>query len=140
VEESVLRVRHSAIDLVYYEVSRTMSSISNFVSLHPYFKVHTGKLDAFKAGLPAFVERTRTEQKNLFYDFTFNGDEVLCREGYVDANGLLTHLANVDTMLKDVLKISDLTRLEVHGPAEELEKLKEPLAALKPVWFVLETR
>jgi quinol monooxygenase YgiN len=116
-----------------------MSSISNFVSFHPYFKVHTGKLDAFKASLPAFVERTRTEKKNLFYDFTFNGDEVLCREGYVDADGLLTHLANVDTMLKDALKIADLTRLEVHGPAGEFEKLKEPLASLKPIWFVLET-
>jgi quinol monooxygenase YgiN len=115
-----------------------MRSISNFVSLHPYFKVHARKLDAFKAGLPAFVERTRTEPKNLFYDFTFNGDEVLCREGYVDADGLLAHLANVDAMLKDALKIADLTRLEVHGPAEELEKLKGPMAALKPVWFVLE--
>jgi quinol monooxygenase YgiN len=115
-----------------------MRPISNFVSLHPYFKVRAGKLDAFKAALPAFVERTRTEQKNLFYDFTFNGDEVLCREGYIDADGLLAHLANVDAMLKDVLKIADLTRIEVHGPADELEKLKEPMAALKPVWFVLE--
>src|SRR3977135_3299369 len=115
-----------------------MRPISNFVSLHPYFKVRSGKLDAFKAALPAFVERTRTEQKNLFYDFSFNGDEVLCREGYVDADGLLAHLANVDAMLKDVLKIADLTRIEVHGPADELEKLKGPMAALKPVWFVLE--
>ncbi len=27
-----------------------MSAISNFVSLHPYFKVHPGKLEAVKAG------------------------------------------------------------------------------------------
>ena len=116
-----------------------MSSISNFVSLHPYFKVHPDKLDEFKAGLPAFVEKTKTEQKNLFYDFTCNGDEVFCREGYVDADGLLAHLANVDALFKEVLKIADLTRLEVHGPANELEKLKGPLAELKPVWFALET-
>ena len=117
---------------------RSMSLISNFVSLHPYFKVHPGKLDAFKAGLPAFIEKTKTEQKNLFYDFTFNGDELLCREGYVDADGLLAHLANVDALFKEALKIADLSRLEVHGPANELEKLKGPLAALKPVWFVRE--
>ena len=77
-----------------------MNQISNFVSLHPYFKVHPGKLDAFKAGLPAFVEKTKTEEKNLFFDFTINGDEVLCREGYTDAEGLLAHLANVDAPLK----------------------------------------
>ena len=113
-----------------------MSSISNFVSLHPYFKIHPGKLDAFKAGLPAFIEKTKTEKKNLFYDFTFNGDEMLCREGYADADGLLAHLANVDALLKEALKIADLTRIEVHGPAEELDRLREPLAALKPIWFV----
>ena len=115
-----------------------MSSISNFVSLHPYFKIHPGKLEAFKAGLPAFIEKTKTEKKNLFYDFTFNGDELLCREAYADADGLLTHLANVDALLKEALKISDITRLEVHGPAQELDRLREPLAALKPIWFVQE--
>jgi hypothetical protein len=109
----------------------------NFVSLHPYFKVHPGKLREFKAGLPAFVEKTKTEQKNLFYDFTINGDEVFCREGYVDAEGLLAHLANVDALLKEAMKIANLVRVEVHGPATELEKLKAPLAALNPAWFVL---
>jgi len=28
--------------------------------------------------------------------------------------------------------------VEVHGPAAELEKLREPLAELKPSWFVVE--
>jgi len=31
-------------------------NLSNFVSLHPYFRVHPGKLEQFKAGFPAFVE------------------------------------------------------------------------------------
>ena len=115
-----------------------MSVPSNFVSLHPYFKVHPGKLEAFKAGLPAFVEKTKTEKKNLFYDFTINGDEVLCREAYIDAEGLLAHLANVDALFKEALKIADLIRLEVHGPAQELDKLRAPLADLKPAWFARE--
>jgi len=62
---------------------------SNFVSLHPYFKVHPGKLETFKAALPVFVEKTATEGKNLFYGFTIDGDEILCREGYIDAEGVL---------------------------------------------------
>lgn len=113
-----------------------MKTISGFVSLHPYFKVHSGKLDAFKAALPAFVAKTATEAGNLFYDFTINGDEVHCREGYTDAAALLTHLQNVDALLQEALKIADLTRLEVHGSAAELEKLRGPLAALQPAWFV----
>jgi hypothetical protein len=52
-------------------------------------------------------------------------------------NGLLAHLENVGTLLGEMLKIADLTRVEVHGLAEELEKLKGPLAHLNPAWFVL---
>lgn len=118
--------------------TRRMKPLSNFVSLHPYFKVHPGKLEAFKAGFPAFVEITAKEEKNLFYEFTVNGDEVFCREAYTDADGLLVHLENVGALLAEALKIADLIRLEVHGPAAELDKLKEPLAHLKPAWFVLE--
>jgi quinol monooxygenase YgiN len=118
--------------------SRRMTPISNFVSLHPYFKVHPGKLEAFKAGFPAFVEKTAKEEKNLFYEFTVNGDEVFCREAYVDAAGLLAHLENIGALLAEALKIADLIRLEVHGPAAELDKLRTPLAHLKPDWFVLD--
>src|SRR5207237_10562033 len=32
---------------------------------------------------------------SLFYEFTVNGEEVFCREGYTDAEGLLAHLENV---------------------------------------------
>jgi quinol monooxygenase YgiN len=115
-----------------------MSALSNFVSLHPYFKVHPGKLEAVKAGFPRFVEKTATEKKNLFYGFTVNGDEILCREGYADAEGVLGHLDNISALLAEMLTMADLTRVEVHGPAEELEKLKEPLAHLNPAWFAVE--
>ena len=113
---------------------------SNFVSLHPYFKAHPGKLEAVKAGLPRFVDKTATEKENLFYAFTSNGDEVFCREAYESAEGLLAHLENVGALLAEALKISDLIRVEVHGPAQELDKLRGPLAHLKPSWFVLAER
>ena len=35
-------------------------------------------------------------------------------------------------------KIVALTRLEIHGPEEELTKLRGPLAKLNPQFFVLE--
>jgi hypothetical protein len=53
-----------------------MNQLSGFVSLHPYFKVHAGKLDEFRAAFAGFISRTRSEQKNVFYEFTVNGDEV----------------------------------------------------------------
>src|SRR5438270_13485366 len=113
-----------------------MKPRSNFVSLHPYFKIHPGKLDAFKAGFSSFVERTASEEKNLFYEFTINGYEVFCHKGYTDAEGLLANLESFRALLAEALKIADLTRLEIHGPASELDKLKTSLANLNPVWFV----
>jgi quinol monooxygenase YgiN len=114
-----------------------MSRLLRFVSLHPYFKVPADKLPLLKAILPEFVAKTRGETGNLFYEFTVNGDEVFCREGYVNAEALLEHLDNVGAMLEQALTMAELIRLEVHGPAAELEKLREPLAHLNPAWFVL---
>ena len=79
-----------------------MKPLSDFVTLHPYFKVHPGKMEELKAALPAFVEKTASEEKNLFYGFTINGDEVFCREAYMDAEGLLAHLGNVGALSADV--------------------------------------
>lgn len=93
-------------------------------------------MEELKAALPAFVEKTASEERNLFYGFTINGDEVFCREAYTDAEGLLAHLNNVGAMLAEALKIADIIRIEVHGPAAELEKLRGPLAHLTPEWFV----
>jgi quinol monooxygenase YgiN len=111
---------------------------SNFVSLHPYFKVHPGKLETVKAGFPQFVDKTATEKENLFYGFTSSGNEIFCREAYAGADGVLAHLTNIGTLLAEMLTMADLTRVEVHGPAAELEKLKKPLAHLNPKWFTLE--
>ncbi len=109
--------------------------MSNVVSIHPYFKTHAGKLDAFKALLPQFVERTATEGKCHWYDFTIGGDTVHCREAYDGADGLLAHLGNVEGVIAQALTLSDLVRVEVHGPASELAKLKEPLADLNPEYY-----
>jgi quinol monooxygenase YgiN len=91
-----------------------------------------------KAILPEFAAKTRNETGNLFYEFSINGDEVFCREGYVNAEALLEHLDNVSAMLAQALTMAELIRLEVHGPATELQKLKEPLAHLNPAWFALQ--
>jgi quinol monooxygenase YgiN len=114
-----------------------MNQLSSFISLHPYFKVPPDKMPYLKAILPEFAAKTRNETGNLFYEFTINGDEVFCREGYVNAEALLAHLENVGAMLAQALTMADLICIEVHGPAAELAKLKEPLAHLKPAWFEL---
>lgn len=115
-----------------------MATTDNCCTLVPYFKVHAGKLPAFKAIVERFVAQTMKEDKVMFYGFSFDGDQAHCREGYKDAEGMLAHLQNVDAILKEALTIAEITRLEVHGPEHELAKLRGPLAPLKPQFFTLE--
>jgi hypothetical protein len=61
-----------------------------------------------------------------------------CREGYVDAAAVLAHLDNVGALLQEALKVAKIVRLEVHGPAAEIDKLRGPMAGLKPQFFVIE--
>jgi quinol monooxygenase YgiN len=106
-------------------------------SLAPYFEVNEGKLDQFKALGSKFIELTRQEPGCIYYAFSLSGQAAHCREGYENAAALLAHLDNVGATLKEALTISKLTRLEVHGPAAELDKLRGPLAGLNPQWFTL---
>ena len=59
---------------------RMIMTSQTTVSLHPYFKPHDGKLAEFIAKMPAFVERTRSKEGVLFYDFTVCGDIIFCRD------------------------------------------------------------
>lgn len=107
-------------------------------SIAPYFKVHEGKLAAFKQLCAQFLEKTKPEPGCLYYGFTFDGDVAFCREAYVDAAALLAHIDNVSALLGEAAKISDMERLEIHGPEKEIAKLRVPLGGLKPQFFVVE--
>lgn len=115
-----------------------MATTDKCCTVVPYFKAHAGKMNAFRVLCERFVERASKEGKCLYYGWSFDGDQVHCREGYTDAEGVLTHLDNVGTLLAEALTIADLTRLEIHGPEAELARLRGPLAEFKPQFFVLE--
>ena len=108
------------------------------VALYPYFKIHSGKLPEFKGLVERFVEKTQPEQGCLYYMFTFDGDIAHCREAYVNADALLKHVENVGALIQEALTMSDVHRMEVHGPAAELEKLRELLTPLNAQFFILD--
>lgn len=114
-----------------------MANTDTCCSLVPYFEVPEDKMAEFKTLVRKFVERTKNEPGCLFYAFSFNGLTAHCREGYEDAAALLSHLDNVGAILQEALKIAKISRLEVHAPEKELDKLRGPLAGLAPQWFTL---
>jgi len=115
-----------------------MSNLDTAVSIHPYFKIQEGQMDACKSFIAQFCELVTSEENCLFYNFTFQGDIMCCREAYVDAQAVEAHLENCGAKLGEFLKIADLVRIELHGPADQLEKLKPAFADFKPDYFVYE--
>ena len=108
------------------------------VTIVPYFKIPLGKMETVREMCSQFMQMTQTEPKCLYYGFSFDGDQMHCREGYEDAEGLLTHLASVGPLMGELMTFAPLTRIEVHGPEEEIAKLREPMANLNPQYFMLE--
>ncbi len=115
-----------------------MSTQDKCCTIVPYFKVHDGKLDTFKDISRKLVERSSQEPKCLFYSFTFSGDEAHCREGYKDAQRAPDNHSKAHELMEQLLAVSELTRHEIHGPAEEIDKLREPLAGVAVQFFFLE--
>jgi quinol monooxygenase YgiN len=114
-----------------------MTTKDKCCSIVPYFKVKGDQLESFERLSERFVETTHNETKCLYYGWSFDGNQAHCREGYAGAEGVLAHFANVALLLEEALKMAELTRLEIHGPEEELAKLREPLAGYKPQFFTL---
>lgn len=112
-----------------------MKGHPNAVAIHPYFRIHDGQHEEVAARLRAFVDAARSEPKCISYGFTRNGDELFCQEAYEDAEGVLAHLDNVGKQLQELLTLADMLRLEVHGPAEQLAKLRGPLATMNCSYF-----
>lgn len=106
-------------------------------TLVPYFRIADCKEEEWRALTPDFIAATETEPGCVHYAFSFDGQDAHCREGYVDAAAVLAHLDNVGELLQQALTISELVRLEVHAPADQVEQLREPMAGLAPKFFVL---
>ena len=115
-----------------------MATDDRSCSIHPYFSIHAGKQEEARGIIQEMVETTSAEDGCLYYGFSFDGDEAHCREAYADADAMLVHLGNAGELIGRLLEVADLTRLEVHGPADEIDKLRGPLADLNPHYFALE--
>jgi len=117
-----------------------MSTFDNAISINPYFNIPEGQMETAKEFLAQFCDLVATNEKEgcLFYNFTLKGNELCCREAYKDVAAIKAHLANCGAALGEFLKIAQVLRVEVHGPAAELEQLKEDFAGLNPEYYVCE--
>ena len=116
-----------------------MSTFDDAVSINPYFRITNENMAAAKGFLAQFCDLVgKNEAGCLFYNFTFKGNELCCREAYKDADAVKAHLENCGAALGKLLEIVELLRIELHGPASELEQLKEAFAGFNPDYYISE--
>mmetsp|Transcript_32755 Transcript_32755/g.45468 ORF Transcript_32755/g.45468 Transcript_32755/m.45468 type:complete len:172 (-) Transcript_32755:148-663(-) len=108
----------------------------NIVHISPVFKVPEENLEEFKNNIiNGLYPLVLNEPDCIYYNFVRNGNEFHCREAYYGAKAALHHLDNVGVPLGKALELAELTKLDIYGPSEELEQLKEPLKDLNARYF-----
>jgi len=120
------------------------SLTDNTVTLAPYFKLKDA--DKFKALWRADYAQFAHKQDCVHYAFTFSADDTRahCREGYPNAAKLLQHIQDVGGVFHGNEggclhpAVAELEKLEIHGPAAELEQLQEPLKDLPVTYYTCE--
>jgi hypothetical protein len=114
----------SGISFMEEENMKSATTKHDFVSIHPYLTVNDEA--ASEPLKKQFLEQTATETQTCIYNgWTKSGNELFCREAYVDGDAVLAHLGNVGQLLHQMTNgTANLTALEFHGPAKELAKLK----------------
>lgn len=125
--------------------SRTVEiSADTHVSLQPTMKVKEGKEEElFKLLTEVYPVVQNGTKKCLYFGFARDPEfknVFEAREGYEDAEGVLQHMANVKSILGEMLKLADLTNVKIFGPASELEKLKEPMKDFGPEFWPTDQR
>jgi quinol monooxygenase YgiN len=102
-----------------------------------YFSVKTESREAFDELVDRFVREATKESGIRYYGWSANGDEIHCRQGYPDAEGFLEHVANVRHLFEEAITISDCSRIAIHGPEDELDKLRGPMEGVPLQYFPL---
>ena len=117
----------------------SMELQDSVVSIHPYYRVKPENIEIFSRLADDLIETTRGEMGCIYYGFSFALDEVYCRQAYKNAETLLAHLDNVSDLSQRILQVSEIIRLEIHGPAEEIAKIREfePIIKYTPKYFIL---
>jgi len=113
------------------------------VTILPEFIVPAGKMDEFKAGFPKFYTATKNgpgATGGYYYGFGISGDSVYAREGFKDGDAALKHGADIKEIVAEPMKaVGAGFKLNVVGPASELEKLKPKLAPRGAIFWELDS-
>ena len=116
-----------------------MSNVEDsMVTAHPYFRLNAEEFQTFLSLEKQFIETTEHEPDVMYYGFSTQQDGditvVFCREAYPNAEALMAHIGNVLHLLQ---QLKPLEKIEIHGNATEIDKLREFCKPFNAQFFIL---
>ena len=143
-ELSKIMARADKLDAEYFDggngfqagyVSQTGTDNSQqglLCSSHPTFKVTDW--DAAAPLVQEFIDRTALEEGCVYFGWASKGDDLSWHGNYASGEALRRHFANVRSLIEALdAGPANLTRLELHGPAAELDKARTETSGLENV-------
>ncbi|MFY2822456.1 antibiotic biosynthesis monooxygenase [Ruegeria sp. MALMAid1280] len=115
-----------------------MSAPQN-VTIVGYMTVPATHAAAFRKNCAEMIELRHQEPDHLASAYSFGADQsVVSREDYDSADAVIRHMELGTHIFDSTRALVEITGIELHGPAAELEKLRDLFSGMNPGFFVTE--
>lgn len=114
-------------------------SAPTVVTLVGYFNIRPASADQFRANCEEMVALRGREPGHLASAYSFDGDiAATSREDYENADAVMRHMEVGQHIYERTRALVEVTGVEIHGPAAELDKLRDLFGDLSPRLYVTE--
>ncbi|MEM9224227.1 MAG: antibiotic biosynthesis monooxygenase [Pseudomonadota bacterium] len=103
------------------------------------FAIRPGNADKLRENCKAMVALCEDRPGHLSAAYSFDGDTAATsREDYENAEAVLLHMKIGHRLYESTSELVDIKSVEIHGPADELEKLRALFGDHAPRFFATE--
>ncbi|MDP5217620.1 antibiotic biosynthesis monooxygenase [Ruegeria sp. 2205SS24-7] len=114
-------------------------SAPHVVTVIGTFSIPTENAAAFRENCAAMVALRDKEPGHLATAYGFGADGMaVSREDYESAEAVLQHMQVGSHIFESTRALVTITGVELHGPADELDKLRDLFGTMSPRYFVTE--
>ncbi|WP_298855590.1 antibiotic biosynthesis monooxygenase [uncultured Ruegeria sp.] len=113
--------------------------VHQIVTIVGYMTVPETHADAFRKNCADMIELRNQEPGHLASAYSFGADgTVVSREDYDSADAVIRHMELGSHIFESTQSLVNITGVELHGPAAEVEKLRDLFSGLSPRYFETE--
>lgn len=112
---------------------------SAVVTVVATFDIRPDCAKQFRVNCEAMIALREKEPGHLASAYSFDGDSAATsREDYENADAVIQHMTVGQHIYESTRSLVDITGVEIHGPAAELDKLRDLFGDMSPRFYITE--